>query len=74
MCEFLVPDSVDSHLHAYEIRKERWLTQLVICKQNDLIDHAVLWWDCPGSRKSYTIAVYGGNPYQNMNLSQHVIL
>ena len=26
----------------YEIRKQRQPTQLVICKQNDLIDHHVL--------------------------------
>ena len=42
VCELLVTASFNSHYHAYETRQQRQPTQLVICKQQDLIDHHIL--------------------------------
>ena len=42
VCEVLTTETFNPHFHAYEVQAQEKPTPLVICTQNDFIDHHVL--------------------------------
>lgn len=42
ICEILITDCFNSHYHAYEVRKQKLPTPIIICHQSTFVDHHVL--------------------------------